>query len=161
MVAGGPARWVLENPAMLEGPRADRHASDKPGFLVPWGAPQRLAERNSPCVGTDRLAPPPARQMDPVSLGRRSIPPPLEMTRINKHSTGNGLRRLEKPARAQTTALTLLGKTGTRGRRNFPTHGAASSAISGSWRPVPALNQPRILRLKLMAAVDLEMMPWR
>jgi hypothetical protein len=48
----------------------------KPAYWCRGEAPQRLAEKNITCAGTDRLAPPPVRQMDPVSLGRRSIPPP-------------------------------------------------------------------------------------
>ena len=42
-VSGGPARRIQENPAMLEGPRADRHGSDDPAYWCRGEAPQ-LAE---------------------------------------------------------------------------------------------------------------------
>ena len=75
MVSGGPARRIQKNPAMLEGPRADRHGSDNPAFWCRGEAPQ-LAEGDFTRVGTSQLAPPPVEAGVPVVLvaGRFHVP---------------------------------------------------------------------------------------
>ncbi len=53
---------------MLEGPRADRHASDNSGFFGAGVKLRSLRKETSPVPGQTGFAPPPVRQVIPVFL---------------------------------------------------------------------------------------------
>jgi hypothetical protein len=99
MVSDGPARWAFGNPSRLEGPRADRHAPDGIRLFVA-GVKLRNGLRKGTPTCRNRPACAAARMAD----GSGFLGPPVDSSAlrtawINKLSTGNGLQRLEKPAR--------------------------------------------------------------
>ena len=107
-------RGGLENPLVLEGPRADRFPSDKSGLLLPGEAPQRLAERNFALSGS-RPACAAARLAGGSGfLGHRSIPAPSEKRGSTSLRPELGFRGWKNLLAADPTAFPPDGKTGTR-----------------------------------------------
>jgi hypothetical protein len=103
MVAGGPARRIQMNPAMLEGPRADQHDTDHRLF----GAGEKLRSDCGrglrPCR-ISWLAPPPVRQGFLNSWPLVAHYP--SKNRVNRKNLGRMLAsEVGIPAQRETTAF--------------------------------------------------------
>lgn len=157
MVSGGPARWVLGNPAMLEGPRSDRHAPDKPRLIGAAGS-------SATACGKELL--PVSEQ---TGLRRRPrdrwirFPWAADRFRRSQKWRGSTSTRPEMGSggwknllAAQTTAFDPLGKTGKPTGWNLPAKPRLSAPSPARLR---LADQARYLRLKVMAAAEREMMP--